>query len=197
MEMKLDSNKMIREFAPELEQTTRSWYLLFFTLFAFFLVGVYGLYRQIADGHIITGMRDNVVWGVYIVNFIFFMGLSYAGALISGILHLFKSKWRGPIIRMAELITIISLLIGPVFILFCIGRLDKLHYLFIYPRIQSPITWDVIAISTDLIGCVIFLYLSFIEDFAKLRDYKDLRLPSGRKKLYRVLALGYQENTMA
>jgi Ni/Fe-hydrogenase subunit HybB-like protein len=193
MEMKLDSNKMIREFAPELEQTTRSWYLLFFTLFAFFLVGVYGLYRQIADGHIITGMRDNVVWGVYIVNFIFFMGLSYAGALISGILHLFKSKWRGPIIRMAELITIISLLIGPVFILFCIGRLDKLHYLFIYPRIQSPITWDVIAISTDLIGCVIFLYLSFIEDFAKLRDYKDLKVAKWRKKLYRVLALGYQE----
>ncbi len=191
--MKFDSNKMMREFAPELEQTSRSWYILFFTLFAFFLVGVYGLYLQITEGHIITGMRDNVVWGVYIVNFIFFMGLSYAGALISGILHLFKSKWRGPIIRMAELITIISLMIGPVFILFCIGRLDRLHYLFLYPRIQSPITWDVIAISTDLIGCVIFLYLSFIEDFAKLRDYKELKVAKWRKKLYKTLALGYQE----
>jgi molybdopterin-containing oxidoreductase family membrane subunit len=153
---------------------------------------VFGLYTQIAKGHVVTGMRDNVVWGVYIINFIFFMGMSYAGALISGILHLFKSNWRGPIIRMAELITIISLFIGPVFILFCIGRLDKLHYLVIYPRIQSPITWDVIAISTDLIGCIMFLYLSLIEDFAKLRDYKELNVKLWRKKLYKFLALGYQ-----
>ena len=121
------------------------------------------------------------------------MGMSYAGALISGILHLFKSHWRGPIIRMAELITIISLFIGPVFILFCIGRLDRLPYLVMYPRIQSPITWDVIAISTDLIGCIIFLYLSFIEDFAKLRDYPALKVPNWRKRLYKFLALGYKE----
>lgn len=193
MKTEVSSIQMLQEFAPQLEKTGKTWYIIFFTSLAFFIFGVYGLYRQIADGHIITGMRDNVVWGVYIVNFIFFMGLSYAGALISGILHLFKSSWRGPIIRIAELITIISLVIGPVFILFCIGRLERLPFLFVYPRIQSPITWDVIAISTDLIGCILFLYLSFIEDFAKLRDYKELKLPAWRKKLYRVLALGYKD----
>ncbi len=191
MKAEVNSSDLIKEFAPQLEKTSRLWYVIFFTFLVIFIFGIYGLYRQIADGHIITGMRDNVVWGVYIVNFIFFMGLSYAGALISGILHLFKSNWRGPIIRIAELITIISLMIGPVFILFCIGRLERLPYLIIYPRIQSPITWDVIAISTDLIGCILFLYLSFIEDFAKLRDYKELKLPKWRKKLYRVLSLGY------
>ncbi|KPK84954.1 MAG: hypothetical protein AMS27_08575 [Bacteroides sp. SM23_62_1] len=136
-------------------------------------------------------MRDNVVWGVYIVNFIFFMGLSYAGALISGVLHLFKSDWRKPIIRMAEIITVVSLVIGPFFIFFCIGRLERLPYLFIHPRIQSPITWDVIGISTDLIGCFIFLYLSFIEDFAILRDQKKINFPSWKHKIYRFLALGY------
>jgi Ni/Fe-hydrogenase subunit HybB-like protein len=188
-----NADKLIREFAPQLEKTSATWYILFFTFFAIFLFGIYGLYRQIADGHVITGMRDNVVWGIYIVNFIFFMGLSYAGALFSGILHLFKSPWRAPIIRMAELITIISLVIGPVFILFCIGRLERLPYLFIFPRIQSPITWDVIAITTDLVGCLLFLYLSFIEDFAYLRDYKDLKLPKWRKNLYRILALGYKD----
>ena len=159
--------------------------------FLFLLFGIYGLITQITEGHIVTGMRDHVVWGVYIVNFIFFMGLSYAGALISGVLVLFKSEWRKPIIRMAELITVISLVIGPVFILFCIGRLDRLHYLILYPRIQSPITWDVIAISTDLVGCFIFLYLSFIEDFAKLRDYEELKVKPWRKKLYKVLSLDY------
>jgi len=191
--MEYDSSKLIRQFAPQIEKTSKTWYFIFAILLAFFLFGIFGLYTQINKGHEVTGMRDNVVWGVYIVNFIFFMGLSYAGALISGILHLFKSNWRGPIIRMAELITIISLFIGPVFILFCIGRLDRLHYLVIFPRIQSPITWDVIAISTDLIGCIIFLYLSFIEDFAKLRDYKELKLPNWRKRFYKFLALGYQE----
>lgn len=190
--MVYEGSKLLKEFAPQIEKTSKTWYFVFFTFLAFFLFGVFGLYTQIAKGHVVTGMRDNVVWGVYIINFIFFMGMSYAGALISGILHLFKSNWRGPIIRMAELITIISLFIGPVFILFCIGRLDKLHYLVIYPRIQSPITWDVIAISTDLIGCIMFLYLSLIEDFAKLRDYKELNVKLWRKKLYKFLALGYQ-----
>ena len=59
-------------------------FLLAYFFFCCFLFGMYGLYYQITKGHIVTGMRDNVVWGVYIVNFIFFMGLSYAGALISG-----------------------------------------------------------------------------------------------------------------
>jgi molybdopterin-containing oxidoreductase family membrane subunit len=106
-------------------------------------------------------------------------------------MHLFNTGWRKPVIRMAELITVISLIIGPFFIFFCIGRLDRLYYLFIHPRIQSPITWDVIAISTDLVGCFIYLYLSFVEDFAILRDYKDLKVAPWKKKLYRILALGY------
>jgi molybdopterin-containing oxidoreductase family membrane subunit len=54
------------------------------------IVGGYALYLQIVDGHIVTGMRDNVVWGLFIANFIFFIGISYAGAVISGILHILK-----------------------------------------------------------------------------------------------------------
>lgn len=160
-------------------------------LFVFF-IGMTGLWKQITGGHIVTGMRDNVVWGIYIVNFIFFMGLSYAGALISGTLHLFSSEWRKPVIRIAELITVISILIGPFYILLCVGRLDRLYFLGLYPRIQSPITWDVIAISTDIIGCILYLYLSLIEDFAILRDDADLKVPAWKKRIYTVLSLGYR-----
>ena len=60
------------------------------------------MYLQITKGHGITGMRDNVVWGLFIVNFIFFIGLSYAGAVICAILHLFKIKWRHPIFRLTD-----------------------------------------------------------------------------------------------
>ncbi len=183
-----------KHFMPYLEKSSKTWYLMFGIFFCGFAFGFVGLYRQISGGHIVTGMRDNVVWGMYIVNFIFFMGISYAGALISGVLHLFRSDWRGPLMRMAELITIISLLIGPQFILFCIGRLDRLPFLVAYPRIQSPITWDVIAISTDIIGCFIFLWLSFIEDFAYLRDSGNEKFAKWRKKVYRILAVGYQGN---
>ena len=165
--------------------------LPFAVFLGFFLLGIYGLIQQIDKGHIVTGMRDNVVWGLYIVNFIFFMGLSYSGALISGVLHLFHTGWRKPVIRLAELITVISLIIGPFFIFFCIGRLDRLYFLFIHPRIQSPITWDVIAILTDLFGCFIYLYLSFVEDFAILRDYDGLNVPPWKRKFYKILSLGY------
>jgi len=184
-------NKLLAKFKPFLESTSTRWYIVLVILVAIFAWGISGLVHQITGGHIVTGMRDNVVWGVYIVNFIFFMGLSYAGALVSGVLHLLNSEWRKPIIRMAELVTVISLMIGPFFIFFCIGRLDRLHYLFIHPRIQSPISWDVIGISTDLIGCFIYLYLSFIEDFAILRDQQSINLPRWRQKVYKFLALGY------
>ncbi len=180
------------DFASIFESTSRRWYLWVTLLVLLILWAFYALAMQIMHGHIVTGMRDNVVWGIYIVNFVFFMGVSYAGALIGGSLLLFQAKWRGPVLRFAELLTIISLLIGPLFILLCIGRLDRLPYLLMYPRIQSPITWDVIAISTDLIGCVIFLWLVLIRDFARLRDEAGLKISKWRRKLYTFLALGYR-----
>ncbi|MGB8491871.1 MAG: NrfD/PsrC family molybdoenzyme membrane anchor subunit [Bacteroidales bacterium] len=183
--------KLLRDLTPEIERTSSRWYITFSVFFVIFLIGIYSLIQQIDKGHIVTGMRDNVVWGFYIVNFIFFMGLSYSGAIISGVLHLFHTGWRKPVIRLAELITVFSLVIGPFFIFFCIGRLDRLYFLFIHPRIQSPITWDVIAISTDLIGCFIYLYLSFVEDFAILRDYSELKVAPWKRKMYSILSLGY------
>jgi Ni/Fe-hydrogenase subunit HybB-like protein len=154
-------------------------------------VGGYALYLQIAKGHKVTGMRDNVVWGLYIANFIFFIGISYAGAVISGILHILKVEWRKPIIRIAEMITVVATIIGPVFILLCVGRLDRLHHLFLYPRLQSPIIWDVLAISTYFTGSVIFLYLALIKDFAIYRDAK-LNIPKWKQRLYKALSLGYR-----
>ncbi len=194
--MEKTSDVILKEFAPQLENPSRKWWLVFGVMLMLFIIGIYGLTYQISYGHDVTGMRDHVVWGVYIVNFIFFMGLSYAGAILSGALHLMKTPWRKPIMRMGELITVISLLIGPCFILFCVGRFDRLHYLILYPRIQSPITWDVIAISTDIVGCLLYLYLSFIEDFAKLRDFKGLNVPAWKKKLYKILAMNYTGTPM-
>lgn len=184
--------ELVKEFYPIMEKSTGTSKLFIGLLIVTILVGLIAFILQLVKGHEITGMRDNVVWGIYIINFIFFVCLSYSGAFISGVLHFFKTPWKNAVSRIVEIITVLSLIIGPIFILLCIGRLDRLHYLFLYPRIQSPITWDIIAIITDLIGCFIYLYLTFIPDFAILRDNSE-NAPKWRQKVYKNLAIGYQD----
>jgi molybdopterin-containing oxidoreductase family membrane subunit len=191
MELNKYQQELFEKQRPVIEKFgARTWiWTIFFLLWI--LLGGFALYMQISKGHEVTGMRDNVVWGLYIANFIFFIGISYAGAVISGILHILKVEWRKPIIRIAEMVTVISTVIGPVFILLCVGRLDRLHHLFFYPRLQSPITWDVFAIGTYFTGSIIFLYLALIKDFAIYRDAK-LNIPMWQQKMYKILAIGYR-----
>jgi molybdopterin-containing oxidoreductase family membrane subunit len=179
---------------PQLESISKRGVAFIILMLLIICAGLFALYTQISKGHIVTGMRDNVVWGLYIVNFIFFIGISYAGALISGILHLLRVPWRTPIIRMAEMITVISTMIGPAYILLCIGRLDRLPNLIIHGRIQSPIIWDVIAITTYLTGSIIFLYLAMIRDMALLRD-NPVKKATWRNPIYRFLSVRYQDTT--
>ncbi|MBT8177542.1 MAG: polysulfide reductase NrfD [Eudoraea sp.] len=184
--------QLVKEFAPNIIHfgaLSKFWIGL---LLALILTGIVAFILQVVKGHEVTGMRDNVVWGIYIINFIFFVCLSYSGAFISGILHFLKTPLKNSVMRIVEIITVLSLIIGPIFILLCIGRLDRLHYLFIYPRIQSPITWDIIAILTDLVGCFIYLYMTFIPDFAILRDNGQDQ-PLWRQKLYRFLAMNFED----
>lgn len=192
MNVELRKRELVNEFSPMLQKTTRTSLIWIGFLVAVIAVGIVAFFVQLFEGHIVTGMRDNVVWGIYIINFIFFVCLSYSGAFISGILHFFNTPWKNSVSRIVEIVTVLSLIVGPIFILLCIGRLDRLHYLFLYPRIQSPITWDIIAIMTDLIGCFIYLYLTFVPDFAILRDNSE-NAPTWRRKLYKFLAINYHD----
>ncbi len=192
MENNSKVSALLDKFAPQMTRTTSLEKVLVTICGLTVLWGFYALYVQIKRGHSVTGMRDNVVWGVYIVNFIFFIGISYAGALISGILYLLKVEWRKPIIRIAEIITVISTILGPLYILLCIGRLDRLHHLALFGRIQSPITWDLIAITTYLIGSAIFLFLATVPDFAILRDSGNPMFGKWRRRFYRFFAIGYK-----
>ncbi len=185
--------EILKRFAPILEKTSTMGWIWIIALIYLVGMGVYAAYIQFTEGQVVTGMRDHVVWGFYGVNFLYILGVSYAGAFASAILHFIRTPWKIPVIRIIESITVLSLCVGPFFIFLCMGRLDRLHYLFLYPRIQSPITWDVIAITTDLIVCIVYLYLTFVPDFAILRDHDELKLPKWRKNLYRWLAIGYRD----
>jgi Ni/Fe-hydrogenase subunit HybB-like protein len=128
--------------------------------------GVYAWTVQLRGGLAVTGMRDEVIWGLYITNFVFFIGISHAGTLISAILRLSRAEWRRPVTRMAEAITVIALLVGAVMPFVDMGRPDRMLNLVLYGRLQSPLVWDILAISTYLAGSLLYLYLPLIPDFA-------------------------------
>ncbi|PIP78057.1 MAG: polysulfide reductase [Ignavibacteria bacterium CG22_combo_CG10-13_8_21_14_all_37_15] len=151
-------------------ETGKSFY--FAVGFLLFIIGftlvVY--IRQVYYGLGVTGMNQPVTWGFYIVNFVFFVGISHAGTLISAILRLSKAEWRRPITRMAEVITAIVLAIGGLHPIIDLGRPDRVLNIFTAGRLQSPLLWDVTSITAYFTASTVYLYLPMIPDIAKLRD---------------------------
>ncbi|MBU1681044.1 MAG: polysulfide reductase NrfD, partial [Bacteroidetes bacterium] len=93
-------------------ETGKGFYITVCVLLAVYLWALYLYITQVYYGLGVTGMNQPITWGFYIVNFVFFIGISHAGTLISAILRLSKAEWRRPITRMAEVITAIVLAIG-------------------------------------------------------------------------------------
>jgi Ni/Fe-hydrogenase subunit HybB-like protein len=150
---------------------------------------------QVYAGIGVAGITRPVFWGFYITNFVFWIGLSHAGTLISAILRLANATWRRPVTRCAEVITVFALSIGATFPIIHLGRPWLAFWLFpypsergIWPNIRSPLLWDFFAINTYLLGSVTFLLLPMIPDMALIRD----RATGLRKKIYSVVALGWR-----
>ncbi len=188
----LNYDQLLKQFKSPVSEPTRSWKLLLVLMILFVLIGVVGLVYMVIHGHIVTGMRDHVVWGVFIVNFIFLLGIGYAGVILASIFHLFTVKWTKPLHRITELFAVVGSTVGPIYILLCVGRLERLPNLFIHARASSPITWDVIAIATCVVFDFTYLYITHIREFAKLRDTTAIDLPKWKRNLYKRLALGYE-----
>ena len=157
---------------------------------ALVLLGVYAYIIQFRYGLGVTGLNRPVFWGVYITNFVFFIGISHAGTLISAILRLIHAEWRRPFTRAAEALTVFSLPFGAASILVDMGRPDRIFNVIKYARLQSPILWDVICITTYLISSCIFFYVCLIPDIAICRD--KFQSKGFRKWLYTKLAWGWQ-----
>lgn len=113
--------------------------------------GAFAYINQLIWGLGMTGMRKPSYWGLYMVNFVFFIGISHAGTLISAILRVSQAEWRRPITRAAEAITVFALCIGAPQVLFDLGRIDRIMNVVYYGRFQSPILWDVACIGTYLV----------------------------------------------
>jgi len=162
-------------------------------LFLVIIVGGYAYYRQLKFGLVVTAMRDYTSWGIYISNFVFFVAISLVGSLISSILKLNKNDWSRPLTRVSEIIAVAAIICAAVIIIVDMGRPDRFFYVLKYLRIQSPIIWDVIIISTYLVISLILLYLSLLPDIALCRD-RLTAIPNWKKKMYRILAINWSSH---
>jgi molybdopterin-containing oxidoreductase family membrane subunit len=149
-------------------------------------VGVYGVNRP-------------VMWGFIIVNFVFWVGISHAGVMLSAILRLAQAEWRRPATRAAEVLTMFALGTAALHPVLHTGRQWRtLYWVFpydfgrgIWPDIRSPFVWDPSAIFTYLSGTIMFVFILLVPDIAVLRD----RTTGIMHKVYTVAALGWRGNS--
>lgn len=168
-------------------RTGKGFYIASSILLVFILWGIYAYLTQLTTGLGVSGLSRQVFWGVYITNFVFFIGISHAGTLISAILRIAKAEWRRAITRSAEVITVLVLFLGVGSILIDLGRPDRMLYAVRYAQFQSPLLWDVTSITIYLTASSIYLYIAMIPDIAILRDQRGGK----RRWFYRILALGW------
>ena len=149
-------------------------------LLSFCLIGVIAYYRQLKYGLIVTSMRDYASWGIYISNFVFFVAISLVGSLITAILRLTGVHWSTPLTRIAEIIAVAAITFASLIIIIDMGRPERFYFLFMYGRLQSPIIWDVIVITTYFFISLLLLYVPLIPDLKIVLAGKE------KKGIYRI-----------
>lgn len=161
-------------------------------------IGIVSLGLSFYYGTGMWGNNNPVGWGFPIVNFVFWVGIGHAGTLISAILFLFRQKWRNGIARFAEGMTIFAVMTAGIFPLIHVGRPWLAGYLIPYPNqhglwvdFNSPLLWDVFAVSTYFTVSFIFWYVGLIPDFATLRDRTTSKI---KKVIYSVFSLGWRHS---
>ena len=173
-----------------LRHTTMQFWLVVGAIGLVFLWGAASLARQWWLGLGVTGLNRPVYWGIYLTNFVFFIGISHAGTLISAILRVTQAEWRRPITRIAEAITFFALILGLLQIWVDMGRPERIVYPFIWGRYQSPFLWDFTCVGIYLLSSTLYLYLPLIPDLARMRD-RMLDAPRWRRRLYTAMSLGW------
>ncbi|HET9589435.1 MAG TPA: NrfD/PsrC family molybdoenzyme membrane anchor subunit [Anaerolineales bacterium] len=188
-----EMNRMVME-----SMLTTSW--RFWVVFGILsvLVAVCFFYAwgyMIAEGLYVAGVNRPAYWGIFLVNTVFWIGISHAGTFISAILRVFKAEFRRPFTRAAELMTTFGLIQAGASIFMHLGRVWLAYWMIpipnvrqLWPNFHSPLMWDLLAITTYVLGSTMYLFLPLIPDLAMARD----RSTGWRKTFYKILALGFR-----
>jgi molybdopterin-containing oxidoreductase family membrane subunit len=186
-------NNMVME---AMRTTTPRYWAWVIGLAIFVAVALFGAWGWLASTGIgLSGERRPNYWGVFIVTFVFWIGISHAGTFVSAILRVFKAEFRRPFTRAAELMTTFGLAAGALWPLIHLGRVWVFYWMmpypnsrWLWPNLRSPLVWDFLAITTYLLSSTIYLYLPLVPDLAMARD----RSIGLRHRIYKVMALGWR-----
>lgn len=154
-------------------------------------LGLFAYIRQLKYGLVVTSMRDYASWGIYISNFVFFVAISLVGSLITAILRLTGVHWSTPLTRIAEIIAVSAITFAALIIIVDMGRPERFLNLALFGRIQSPIMWDVIVITTYFFISLLLLYIPLLPDMKILIE----KTESSQKwliKIYKFLGSFWQ-----
>ncbi|MGF1507637.1 MAG: NrfD/PsrC family molybdoenzyme membrane anchor subunit [Anaerolineae bacterium] len=176
---------------------TPLWWWIGFSISAFFaLMFVFVLASVALRGVGLWGINIPVVWGMGIVNLVFWIGIGHAGTFISAFLLLMRQHWRGTFSRFAEAMTLFALATAGMFPLFHVGRPEFIFWFAPYPNTfvlnpqwRSPLVWDAIAISTYGLISAVFWFLDLLPDLAAMRDKADRPFA---KAFYAVISMGWR-----
>ncbi len=181
---------------PVEEKAGKLWWIAFSIAFITFLWMIGCVSYTIGVGIGVWGLNKTVNWAWDITNFVWWVGIGHAGTLISAVLLLFRQKWRMSINRSAEAMTIFAVVQAGLFPIIHMGRPWLGYFVMPIPNaygslwvnFNSPLLWDVFAISTYLSVSLVFWYIGLIPDFAMLRDRANKPLT---KKIYSILSFGW------
>ncbi|MBI6117128.1 NrfD/PsrC family molybdoenzyme membrane anchor subunit [Salegentibacter maritimus] len=182
--------------APVEGRANKSWWIVFSIALIAFLWGVGCIIYTISTGIGTWGLNKTVGWAWDITNFVWWVGIGHAGTLISAVLLLFRQKWRMAINRSAEAMTIFSVMQAGLFPLIHMGRPWLAYWVLPIPNqfgslwvnFNSPLLWDVFAISTYLSVSLVFWWTGLLPDFAMIRDRA---ITPFNKKIYGILSFGW------
>ena len=181
--------------ALSMEPPGRPWWICLLFLFGAFGMGAFAWTYQIGHGLEWSGISHPIAWGVYITDFVFWIGIAHAGTLISAILHLLRAPFRTAICRASEAMTVFAVMTAGLFPLIHLGRMLHGFWLLPYPNqrelwvnFKSPLLWDLFAVSTYMFVSVAFFLLGLVPDLASVRDES-----RGLKRfLYGIPSLGFK-----
>jgi molybdopterin-containing oxidoreductase family membrane subunit len=162
--------------------------------------GLYAIYITITQGLGTWGINNALGWGWDIINFVWWVGIGHAGTAFSIFLLILRQKWRTSINRAAEAMTVFAVICAALFPALHVGRIWLMFYIFPYPNTRgplwvnfnSPLFWDVVAVSSYLLISVSFWYLGMLPDLATIRDRSKGKI---KQTIYRILAMGWSGTT--
>ena len=181
---------------PAESKANKWWWLAFSLSVAALIYWVIAVGYTVGTGLGVWGLNKTVGWAWDITNFVWWVGIGHAGTLISAILLLFRQKWRLSINRSAEAMTIFAVICAASFIVSHMGRPWVAYWPLPLPNqfgslwvnFNSPLVWDVFAISTYFSVSLVFWYSGLIPDFAVIRDRATTKW---RKRIYTILSFGW------